>query len=72
MSEVNIRIGAYSPSRCVCGWEYGRGVGVLPGYPNRHSFNQNCSRSFQRRHPNGYDNQDCCGLRQPKDEGFEG
>jgi hypothetical protein len=48
------------PLRCQCGYVYGIGVGVPRGHRNRHCFNENCENSFQQKHPNGYNRNDCC------------
>ena len=65
----NVEFDEY-PLHCICGWQYGIGVGVPAGHPNRHCFNQVCENSFDRRHPGGYNIQNCCGRQQVEDEGI--
>jgi hypothetical protein len=55
-------------TRCICGWKYGKGVGVQSvNHQNRHCFNSMCENSFHQVHPNGYDINNCCYI---EDEGI--
>jgi hypothetical protein len=56
--------------RCICGWQFGTGVGVNAGMQNRHCFNSDCENSFQQVHPNGYNVHNNCCI-EYEDEGID-